>query len=44
MENIKSYVQQKNRSFYQRINRIIKDASVSADPAYSQDVIETWKQ
>jgi hypothetical protein len=40
MENIKSYVQE-NKTVYQRINQLLKMPSVSADAAYSQDVIET---
>jgi hypothetical protein len=40
MENIKSYVQNKDR-FINELIELLKMPSVSADAAYSQDVIET---
>ncbi|MFT7335746.1 MAG: acetylornithine deacetylase/succinyl-diaminopimelate desuccinylase-like protein [Porticoccaceae bacterium] len=41
MENIKSYVQQNKDRFIKELIELLKMPSVSADPAYSQDVIET---
>jgi acetylornithine deacetylase/succinyl-diaminopimelate desuccinylase-like protein len=41
MENIKSYVLQNKDRFIQELIELLKMPSVSADPAYSQDVIET---
>jgi acetylornithine deacetylase/succinyl-diaminopimelate desuccinylase-like protein len=41
MENIKSYVQQNKDRFINELIELLKMPSVSADPAYSQDVIET---
>jgi hypothetical protein len=42
MENIKSYVQENKDRFINELE-LLKMPSVSADAAYSQDVIETSK-
>jgi acetylornithine deacetylase/succinyl-diaminopimelate desuccinylase-like protein len=41
MENIKSYVQENKDRFINELIELLKMPSVSADAAYSQDVIET---
>ena len=41
MDNIKSYVQQHKDRFINELIELLKIPSVSADPAYSQDVIDT---
>jgi acetylornithine deacetylase/succinyl-diaminopimelate desuccinylase-like protein len=41
MENIKSYVQQHKDRFINELIELLKIPSVSADTAYSQDVIDT---
>jgi acetylornithine deacetylase/succinyl-diaminopimelate desuccinylase-like protein len=41
MENIKSYVQENKDRFINELIELLKMPSVSADTAYSQDVIET---
>ncbi len=41
MENIKSYVQENKDRFINELIELLKIPSVSADTAYSQDVIDT---
>ena len=41
MDNIKTYVQQHKDRFINELIELLKIPSVSADPAYSQDVIDT---
>jgi hypothetical protein len=41
MENIKSYVQENKDRFIKELIELLKIPSVSADTAYSQDVIDT---
>ena len=41
MENIKAYVQQHKDRFINELIELLKIPSVSADAAYSQDVINT---
>ena len=41
MDNIKSYVQQHKDRFINELIELLKIPSVSADTAYSQDVIDT---
>ena len=41
MDNIKSYVQQHKDRFINELIELLKIPSVSADPAYAQDVIDT---
>ncbi|SCY50085.1 dipeptidase [Flavobacterium caeni] len=41
MDDIKSYVQQHKQRFLDELIELLKIPSVSADPAYSQDVIDT---
>ena len=41
MENIKQYVQQNKERFITELIELLKIPSVSADSAYSQDVIDT---
>ena len=41
MDTIKSYVQQHKDRFVNELIELLKIPSVSADPAYSQDVIDT---
>jgi hypothetical protein len=40
MENIKSYVQENKDRFIKELIELLKIPSVSADTAYSQDVID----
>ena len=41
MENIKAYVQENKDRFINELIELLKIPSVSADTAYSQDVIDT---
>ena len=41
MENIKQYVEEKQRTFLNELIELLKIPSVSADSAYAQDVIDT---
>ena len=41
MDNIKNYVQQNKERFINELIELLKIPSVSADSAYSQDVIDT---
>jgi hypothetical protein len=41
MDNIKQYVQENKERFLNELIELLKIPSVSADTAYSQDVIDT---
>jgi len=43
MDNIKQYVQQNKERFINELIELLKIPSVSADTAYSQDVLDTAK-